>query len=571
MDDRKDNSIENQENTPELDDLSDFSFDESGNFDDPVLPVVDDSDETLDDLEFLDENSEETSAILSGSDEYSESLDDTSDFSDVGDEIDLDLSDDELNEIIEHSDDSFLDDLTPENESSSRNGNADGALNMDEEMSDILISESNDDDEEMPDKTIEDMEMDEFSSDPMELQDDDMGTSEENVRTSMDDDDEFLFPDEFDDLHDDLMSNDDSTLEQSDDDDVEPPQEIDLESPGLDDDDDLETMSMVSDLDQEEEDEPIALDENELDNILADVDETSVISAEGVSPTEDMMLSDDEDDDLDYLQESDMDLDDEPLELLDDETTVVLEGEAPEDSTEEDVFVAYEDDSIYDAEPDDLTSISDTPRRDDSSDLSLDVEDATTSDDEAAISFDDLEDEEDEITLTPEELGNIVSDVDENKVESAEGVIPDELDVMGGSAEEDSTVVSSSIFDDDDDDEPIALSDDELENILEDVTESEVMDAEAAEPPFEYETAGDYEHDFEDSTDTEMDIPPVSPEREQLIEQTADADGLDKKDLKKMISYLDMLFDQLPDETVKQFSQSEYFDLYKKIMTDLGL
>ena len=38
-----------------------------------------------------------------------------------------------------------------------------------------------------------------------------------------------------------------------------------------------------------------------------------------------------------------------------------------------------------------------------------------------------------------------------------------------------------------------------------------------------------------------------------------------------MIGYLDGLFDQLPDETVREFSKSEYFDLYKKIMTELGL
>jgi hypothetical protein len=44
-----------------------------------------------------------------------------------------------------------------------------------------------------------------------------------------------------------------------------------------------------------------------------------------------------------------------------------------------------------------------------------------------------------------------------------------------------------------------------------------------------------------------------------------------KDDLRKMISYLDQLFDKLPEDTVREFSRSEYFDLYKKIMEDLNL
>ena len=56
-----------------------------------------------------------------------------------------------------------------------------------------------------------------------------------------------------------------------------------------------------------------------------------------------------------------------------------------------------------------------------------------------------------------------------------------------------------------------------------------------------------------------------------VVAEAADAKGVDVQEMKKMISYLDGLFDKLPDDTVREFSQSEYFDLYKKIMTELGL
>ncbi|HNX59699.1 MAG TPA: hypothetical protein PKK43_11415, partial [Spirochaetota bacterium] len=43
-----------------------------------------------------------------------------------------------------------------------------------------------------------------------------------------------------------------------------------------------------------------------------------------------------------------------------------------------------------------------------------------------------------------------------------------------------------------------------------------------------------------------------------------------REDMKKLLGYLDGLFEKLPDEVVKNFANSEYFDLYVKIMNDLG-
>lgn len=42
-------------------------------------------------------------------------------------------------------------------------------------------------------------------------------------------------------------------------------------------------------------------------------------------------------------------------------------------------------------------------------------------------------------------------------------------------------------------------------------------------------------------------------------------------DMKKLLAYLDGLFEKLPEDTVKKFAGSEYFDLYIKVLNDLGV
>ena len=42
-------------------------------------------------------------------------------------------------------------------------------------------------------------------------------------------------------------------------------------------------------------------------------------------------------------------------------------------------------------------------------------------------------------------------------------------------------------------------------------------------------------------------------------------------DMKKLLAYLDGLFEKLPEDAVKKFAGSEYFDLYVKVLNDLGV
>jgi len=44
-----------------------------------------------------------------------------------------------------------------------------------------------------------------------------------------------------------------------------------------------------------------------------------------------------------------------------------------------------------------------------------------------------------------------------------------------------------------------------------------------------------------------------------------------KTDIKSVLSYLDQLLESLPEEKIREFADSEYFGIYKKLFEDLGL
>ncbi len=163
----------------------------------------------------------------------------------------------------------------------------------------------------------------------------------------------------------------------------------------------------------------------------------------------------------------------------------------------------------------------------------------------------DLEDEE-PITLTAEELGNIVSEV-ETGHEDISGM----PEIVTEDADADAM---PSVFSDEEDDGPVSLSDSELDSILEDVTHAPVEEAmDIRTPSTEHLIVLD---DYDDEAVAEA----KKPEAPGLSKE-----DLNKEELRKMISYLDRLFDQLPEDTIREFSHSEYFDLYRKIMSELGL
>jgi len=63
----------------------------------------------------------------------------------------------------------------------------------------------------------------------------------------------------------------------------------------------------------------------------------------------------------------------------------------------------------------------------------------------------------------------------------------------------------------------------------------------------------------------------IIPEEELKTEEILPIEELDKEELKKLLIYLDNLLENLPEDKIKEFAQSEYYDLYSKILSKLGI
>lgn len=57
----------------------------------------------------------------------------------------------------------------------------------------------------------------------------------------------------------------------------------------------------------------------------------------------------------------------------------------------------------------------------------------------------------------------------------------------------------------------------------------------------------------------------------EIALQSEGTPSIDNKELVDLLGYLDNLLDSLPDEKIKEFANSPYFDIYKKIFNDLGI
>ncbi|MDF3820572.1 hypothetical protein P3G55_11710 [Leptospira sp. 96542] len=69
------------------------------------------------------------------------------------------------------------------------------------------------------------------------------------------------------------------------------------------------------------------------------------------------------------------------------------------------------------------------------------------------------------------------------------------------------------------------------------------------------------------------DVTPIESKEEPSSEDTEPdgitADNLSTEDRKKVLGYLDNLLGNLPDDVIREFSKSQYFELYKKMMKEL--
>lgn len=152
-------------------------------------------------------------------------------------------------------------------------------------------------------------------------------------------------------------------------------------------------------------------------------------------------------------------------------------------------------------------------------------------------------------------------------------------------------------FFDEEEEGPIALSEDELTNIVgnidsatEDATPAAGLTEEAGEAGQDAATLANDDIYAAEEPGAEEDLPEedlsdyeslegaaaaapaaIAERSEEEIEGFTAGTHTSKEDMRKMLAYLDGLFDMLPDSAVQAFSQSEYFKLYKNIMEDLDL
>lgn len=393
-----------------------------------------------------------------------------------------------------------------------------------------------------------------------------------------------------------------------------------------------------------EDEEPIALSDDELDNILADAEAGHSDSASQAElPVEDEILTLDEEPEITMIDDGpateaghmgaaqqdtssarssdffDSD-EDEPITLSDEELDGILssapEEEAPKHTQEVALEGGLPNDGIIEVEDDEPVALS----ADELDGILMDAEEAPAdarseehladlppdagSADEKGF-FD--SDEDEPIALSADELDGIAATaVPEEHVPAAESLadLPPEasgemaelpeLTDMPGDAEEPPVALMDERYADvdhletepgagmepaaashEEDDGPIALSADELDGIVADAHEVTPeapmvglgpMDSGAQEPSLAENTekpATVFEEDLEAAT--------LIHEDETAQAAAAAQPTPDTEELKSVMTYLDNLLGELPDDVIEKFAQSEYFKLYQKIMDKLGL
>ncbi|MDW8305590.1 MAG: hypothetical protein RML34_00800 [Leptospiraceae bacterium] len=165
------------------------------------------------------------------------------------------------------------------------------------------------------------------------------------------------------------------------------------------------------------------------------------------------------------------------------------------------------------------------------------------------------QEEEGEITLSQEELEGILEDAEIGEEAPTE---PFSSLAEAGVSESQEDFFAAT------DEEPVTLSEEELGGIVEDA-EPEL----AQEREQEVEEKGEEPFTITENLD-KRDLEAKEGREERLLEK-AEGKMPDREELRKMIAYLDNLLGELPDEVIIRFAQSEYYQLYQKVMESLDL
>ena len=360
-----------------------------------------------------------------------------------------------------------------------------------------------------------------------------------------------------------------------------------------------------------EEEEEVALSGDELGNILgsADFAEEAPASEEPIERTIDTTL--DEPEETPFTEEESQpseEVPEEPAEqavAAEEPEEVVFEEPMPIDSSSADEFV----DETRDLETD------------------VDVPEVLESVQEPEVIEPDFAEPEEEVALSGDELGNILGSADfaeedtatEEPIEKSaetEDVETDDSAAIETTEEvpaaeplEESPVeeleelpVLEEIVPDEEpsaqEEEEVALSGDELGNILgsadfAEASTAETTDIQLSDDNIEYLTSEEPIEEIDDTwnaedlaktatvlDDTEEEEPAVisgvtSVTEESTADDDDDSDSFIpdnmRSEIKAVLSYMDQLLESLPEEKIAEFAKSEEFNTYKKLFKELGL
>ena len=171
---------------------------------------------------------------------------------------------------------------------------------------------------------------------------------------------------------------------------------------------------------------------------------------------------------------------------------------------------------------------------------------------EQAEIIDRLDDRTEKLVSQNEELMgklNKLDELDEN---------PDSLKLSDSSEEIEITETEEPVFEETSVEEPVIEETNKDDTVLEDsvIEETDFNDVISAGEDLQDESV------FTEQVDLE-------PKKENVSNEEIPSDL--KQEIKSVLSYMDQLLENLPEDKISEFAQSEHFVTYKKLFQELGL
>ena len=204
---------------------------------------------------------------------------------------------------------------------------------------------------------------------------------------------------------------------------------------------------------------------------------------------------------------------------------------------------------------------------------------------EEATGFFKDEDTDEAIALTGDELNNILITADFTEEDEPSTKVADTVDEDMGTCEVCSDDGQESIEDDFSSEKDVDFDDITLENSkLDDFVIPEELDYSMLNNDDEVASTEGSDMSYLDEKNTEDEVSVDIPETQEIsVEESqneADFSNVEssetlpsniKKDVKSVLAYMDQLLESLPEDKMKEFAESEYFEMYNRLFSELGI